>query len=96
MRWRGAKMEKGGNDYPALIVRDKADLDESGLKDTLLNGKHRIFTFILAPELEPDVYVITLWIKAGKPGEIRVKKSLSQMPKIECKDANRRLCHPHQ
>lgn len=30
LRWRGAKMEKRGNDYLALTVREKADLDESG------------------------------------------------------------------
>lgn len=67
LRWRGAKMEKRGNDYPALTVRDKADLDESGLKYSSLNGKRSIFAFTLAAKLEPDVRVIKLWMEAGKP-----------------------------
>lgn len=46
-------MEKRGDNYPALTVRGKAVLDESGLKSSLLNGKRAVITFTLAAKLEP-------------------------------------------
>lgn len=67
LRWRGAKMEKRGVDYPALTVTDKADLDGSGLKYSFSNGKRSIVAFTTAATLEPDVHVVKLWMEARKP-----------------------------
>lgn len=60
MWWQRAKMEKRAKDYPALTVTDKADLDESGLKYSLLYEKRSTVALTLAAKLEPDVHAIAL------------------------------------
>lgn len=55
--WQRAKMEKRGKDYPALTVTDKADLDESGLKYSLLYEKR---STVALTQRWPDVHAIAL------------------------------------
>lgn len=95
------KMEKRGDDYPALTVRGEADLDEPGLKSSLSNRKQSIITFTLAAKLEPDVHVIALWEEAVKPGEnlhrrreINVEKLKVPLILKACKICPPRLTSP--